>query len=37
MVGADAVIGIDLDYTEFAGAGKVVMLIANGTAVKLVD
>ncbi len=37
MVGADAVIAIDLDYQEFPGYkdGGMIMLVANGTAVKL--
>ena len=35
-VGADAVIGIDLDYSEFSGGGRsMLFLVANGTAVKL--
>ena len=36
LVGADAVIGIDLDYSEFSGGGRsMLFLVANGTAVKL--
>lgn len=36
MVGADAVIGIDLDYSEISGGKKaMLMLVASGTAVKL--
>ena len=37
MVGADAVIGVDLDYHEITGGGKggMIMLVASGTAVKL--
>lgn len=36
LVGADAVIGIDLDYSEFSGSGKsMLFLVASGTAVKL--
>ena len=36
MVGADAVIGVDLDYSEFSGQGKgMLFLVASGTAVKL--
>ena len=35
-VGADAVIGIDLDYSEISGRnGGLLMLVASGTAVKL--
>lgn len=35
-LGADAVIGIDLDYSEIAGAGKsMLFLVVSGTAVKL--
>ena len=34
--GADAVAGIDLDYSEISGAGKgMVPLVASGTAVRL--
>lgn len=33
-VGADAVVGVDLDYVELAGTGSsMVMLVASGTAV----
>jgi len=33
-VGANAVVGVDLDYVELAGAGSsMVMLVASGTAV----
>ena len=37
MVGADAVIGIDLDYQELSGGGKsgMLMIVASGTAVAL--
>ncbi len=36
IVGADAVIGVDLDYSEFSGQGKsMLFLVASGTAVKL--
>ena len=37
MVGADAVIGIDLDYQELSGGGKngMLMLVASGTAISL--
>ncbi len=35
-LGADAVIGVDLDYSEFSGGGKAMLfLVASGTAVKL--
>jgi len=34
-VGADAVIAVDLDYSEFSGKGKsMLFLVASGTAVK---
>jgi len=37
MVGADAVIAVDLDYSEFSGGqkGGMLFLVASGTAVKL--
>jgi uncharacterized protein YbjQ (UPF0145 family) len=36
IVGADAVIAIDLDYQEISGGGKeMIMIVASGTAVKL--
>lgn len=34
-VGANAVIGVDLDYVELSGAGSMVMLVASGTAVRI--
>lgn len=36
-LGADAVIGVDLDYTELSGGEKngMVIVVASGTAVKL--
>jgi uncharacterized protein YbjQ (UPF0145 family) len=35
-VGAAAVIGVDLDYSELSGSGKsMLFLVASGTAVKL--
>ncbi len=35
-LGADAVVGVDLDYSEISGAGKAMLfLVASGTAVKL--
>lgn len=37
-IGADAVIGVDLDYSEISGRnGGLLMLVASGTAVTLVD
>lgn len=32
-LGANAVVGVDLDYVELSGAGNMVMLVASGTAV----
>lgn len=35
-IGADAVVGVDLDYSEFSGGGKsMLFVVATGTAVKL--
>ena len=35
-IGADAVIGVDLDYQEISGSGKsMLFLVASGTAVKI--
>ncbi len=35
-IGADAVIGVDLDYSEISGGGKsMLFLVASGTAVRL--
>jgi uncharacterized protein YbjQ (UPF0145 family) len=34
-VGADAVVGVDLDYVELVAAGNMVLPVASGTAVKL--
>jgi uncharacterized protein YbjQ (UPF0145 family) len=35
-IGADAVIAVDLDYSEFSGGGKsMLFLVASGTAVKI--
>lgn len=35
-MGADAVIGVDLDYSEFSGGNsRMLFLVASGTAVKL--
>ena len=36
-VGANAVVGVDLDYVELSAAGSMVMLVASGTAVKLAE
>ena len=33
FVGANAVVGVDLDYVELSAAGSMVMLVASGTAV----
>ena len=36
IAGADAVIGVDLDYAEISGDGKsMLMVVASGTAVKI--
>ena len=36
QLGADAVVGVDLDYSEISGSGKgMVFLVASGTAVRL--
>lgn len=37
LVGANAVVGVDLDYVELSGAGSMVMLVASGTAVIIED
>ncbi len=34
-LGADAVIGVDLDYETIGGSGSMLMVSASGTAVKL--
>lgn len=34
-VGANAVVGVDLDYVELSAAGSMVMLVASGNAVSL--
>ena len=36
-VGANAVVGVDLDYVELSAAGSMVMLVASGTAVIISD
>ena len=33
IVGANAVVGVDLDYIEMSSAGSMVLLVASGTAV----
>lgn len=36
QLGADAVVGIDLDYSEISGSGKsMLFLVASGTAVRV--
>ena len=37
MVGANAVVGVDLDYMEMSSAGSMVLLVASGTAVIIKD
>ena len=37
MVGANAVVGVDLDYMEMSSAGSMVLLVASGTAVIIED
>jgi uncharacterized protein YbjQ (UPF0145 family) len=34
-IGANAVVGVDLDYVELSAAGNMVMLVASGTAVRI--
>ena len=34
-VGGNAVVGVDLDYTELSAAGNMVLLVASGTAVRI--
>ena len=36
-VGANAVVGVDLDYVELSGSSNMVMLVASGTAVVIED
>ena len=36
-VGANAVVGVDLDYVELSGSSNMVMLVASGTAVIIED
>ena len=35
QMGANAVIGVDLDYETVGGSGSMLMVTANGTAVKI--
>ena len=37
QLGANAVIGVDLDYETVGGSGSMLMVTANGTAVKIED
>lgn len=37
LVGANAVVGVDLDYVELSTGGSMVMLVASGTAVVIAD
>ena len=38
LIGADAVLGVSLDYSEISGGGKsMLFLVASGTAVRLAD
>jgi len=37
LVGANAVVGVDLDYMEMSTAGSMVLLVASGTAVIIED
>jgi uncharacterized protein YbjQ (UPF0145 family) len=34
-VGANAVVGVDLDYVELSASGSMVLLVASGTAVRI--
>ena len=36
-VGANAVVGVDLDYVELSAHSTMIMLVASGTAVRLAD
>ena len=36
-VGANAVVGVDLDYVELSAAGNMVLLVASGTAVRIAE
>ena len=35
QVGANAVVGVDLDYVELSASGSMVLLVASGTAVQI--
>ena len=35
LIGANAVVGVDLDYVDLSNAGSMVMLVASGTAVRI--
>lgn len=35
LVGANAVVGVDLDYTEISSGGNMILLVASGTAVRI--
>ncbi|WP_223426611.1 YbjQ family protein [Tateyamaria pelophila] len=37
LVGANAVVGVDLDYVDLGSSGSMVMLVASGTAVIIED
>lgn len=37
LVGANAVVGVDLDYVELSASSNMVMLVASGTAVVIED
>jgi uncharacterized protein YbjQ (UPF0145 family) len=37
LVGANAVVGVDLDYVELSSSGGMIMLVASGTAVIIED
>ena len=34
-LGANAVVGVDLDYTEISSGGNMILLVASGTAVRI--
>lgn len=36
-LGANAVVGVDLDYVELSASGNMVLLVASGTAVKILE
>ncbi|PTV96569.1 uncharacterized protein YbjQ (UPF0145 family) [Rhodobacter aestuarii] len=35
LVGANAVVAVDLDYTELSNSGNMILLVASGTAVRI--